>query len=316
MRARDRSDSGVAPEARAQIAREGRVGVKRLPVKPAPGARPAAGRVNDAGSRGAASAARLDVSLVERGLADSREQAARLILAGAVTVDGRRVDKAGARVGPASVVEVMARQRFVSRGGDKLAHALDAFGVSPAGRVCLDVGASTGGFTHCLLERGASRVYAVDVGQGQLDPRLRADGRVVVMEKTNARQLGGAAFPAPPALATLDVSFISLEKVLPVVFGTLARNGEVVALVKPQFEVGKGLIGRGGVVHDPAQHQMVMARMARFSVLHGWHVRGVTASPLRGPKGNREFFLHLTLTGRTVPSLDALITRVTAEQTS
>lgn len=250
---------------------------------------------------------RLDVVLMARGLADSREKAARLIMAGSVLVEGQRVDKAGALVAPGAAVEVAARPKFVSRGGDKLAHALDAFGLSPKGRVCLDVGASTGGFTHCLLERGASRVYAVDVGQGQLDAKLRADGRVVVMEKTNARQLPPDAFPEPPDLATVDVSFISLEKVLPSVFGVLGPDGETVALVKPQFEVGKGMVGKGGVVRDAAHHRGVISRVARFAVLHSWHVRGVTASPLKGPKGNREFFLHLTKTGRTVPELDQQI---------
>ena len=152
-------------------------------------------------------------------------------------------------------------------------------------------------------------MYAVDVGQGQLDASLRADGRVVVMEKTNARQLAADAFPDSPALATLDISFISLEKVLPSVFGVLTHDGEAVALVKPQFEIGKGLVGKGGVVRDAAHHRTVVSRVARFCVLHGWHVRGVTASPLKGPKGNREFFLHLTRSGRTASDLDALIAK-------
>jgi 23S rRNA (cytidine1920-2'-O)/16S rRNA (cytidine1409-2'-O)-methyltransferase len=217
------------------------------------------------------------------------------------------VDKPGVLVAPSADLRVTARPKFVSRGGDKLAHALGAFAVSPKGRVCIDVGASTGGFTHCLLEAGASRVYAVDVGQGQLDASLRADGRVVVMEKTNARQLPHDAFPDAPGLATLDVSFISLEKVLPSVFAVLRPDGEAVALVKPQFEIGKGLVGKGGVVRDAAHHRTVVSRVARFCVLRGWHVRGVTASPLKGPKGNREFFLHLTRAGRTAPDLDALI---------
>ena len=252
---------------------------------------------------------RIDVALVARGLCESREKAARLLLAGSVTVDGKRVDKPGVLVAPSADLRVTARPKFVSRGGDKLVHALDAFAVSPKGRVCIDVGASTGGFTHCLLEGGASRVYAVDVGQGQLDASLRADGRVVVMEKTNARQLPPDAFPDAPVLATLDVSFISLEKVLPSVFAVLTAEGEAVALVKPQFEIGKGLVGKGGVVRDAAHHRTVVSRVARFCVLHGWHVRAVTASPLKGPKGNREFFLHLTRTGRTAPDLDALIAK-------
>jgi len=255
---------------------------------------------------------RLDVALVERGLVESREKAARLILAGDVSVDGQRVDKAGALVTPGARLELAARPRFVSRGGDKLAHALITFGISPRGRVAIDVGASTGGFTHCLLEQGAVKVYAVDVGQGQLDAKLRADGRVVVMEKTNARNLPVDSFPESPDLATVDVSFISLEKVLPSVYGVLTSQGEAIVLIKPQFEVGKGQVGKGGVVRDNADHRAVIARLARFAVLHGWHVRGVTASPLKGPKGNREFFLLLTKTGRTLAELDALITKVTA----
>jgi 23S rRNA (cytidine1920-2'-O)/16S rRNA (cytidine1409-2'-O)-methyltransferase len=256
---------------------------------------------------------RLDVLLVTRGLAPTREKAARLILAGLVQVDGQRADKTGALVTGSAQIQVAPGRRFVSRGGEKLAPVLSLFGVSPRGRVCLDVGASTGGFTQCLLERGAVRVYAVDAGHGQLDAALRADGRVVVMEKTNARYLLAAAFNEAPDLATMDVSFISLEKVLPAVFNVLASTGEAVILVKPQFEVGKGEVGKGGVVRDRASHESVLRRLARFAVLHGWHVRNVAASPLKGPKGNREFFLHVSKTGRTSPDLDALLARVAAE---
>ena len=279
-----------------------------LAKKPNPGSvRPASGRTPVGGQ--AKVKERIDVALVSRGLAPTREKAARLLLAGAVLVDGRRVDKPGVLVAPGAELKVTARQKFVSRGGDKLAHALAAFRVAPKGRVCVDVGASTGGFTHCLLENGASRVYAVDVGQGQLDASLRADGRVVVMEKTNARQLTAEAFPDPPSLATIDISFISLEKVLSPVFTVLTPDGEAIALVKPQFEIGKGLVGKGGVVRDAAHHKTVVSRVARYCVLHGWHARGVAVSPLKGPKGNREFFLHLTRTGRTAADLDELITR-------
>lgn len=267
-----------------------------------------------AGESRAKTKIRLDVALVERGLLESREKAARVILAGDVLVDGQRVDKAGAMVTPGAKLELVARPRFVSRGGDKLAHALATFAIEPRGRVAIDVGASTGGFTHCLLEQGAVKVYAVDVGHGQLDAKLRSDGRVVVMEKTNARNLPVDSFPESPDLATVDISFISLEKVLPSVFGVLTSQGEAVVLVKPQFEVGKGQVGKGGVVRDGSHHRAVIARVARFAVLHGWHVRGVTASPLKGPKGNREFFLLLTKTGRTLTDLDALITRVAAEE--
>jgi 23S rRNA (cytidine1920-2'-O)/16S rRNA (cytidine1409-2'-O)-methyltransferase len=233
-----------------------------------------------------------------------------------VSVNGQKVDKGSVFVDQNALVEVAAGKSFVSRGGDKLAPVLDLLGVSPRGRVCVDIGASTGGFTQCLLARGAARVYAVDVGRGQLDSSLRADPRVVVMEKTNARHLVAAAFAETPDLATIDVSFISLEKVLPAIYGVLSREGEAVALVKPQFEVGKGLVGKGGVVRDPANHQDVLSRVARFAVLHGWHARGIAASPLKGPKGNREFFLHLSKTGRTLPDVAALIARVVSEESA
>ena len=252
---------------------------------------------------------RIDRLLVERGLVESREQAARLILAGEVLVDGKRVSKAGALVARDAGVELQGRSPFVSRGGEKLAHALDAFQMKVAGRVCLDVGASTGGFTDCLLQRGAARVYAVDVGVGQLDAKLRKDPRVVVMEKTNARALDPRIFGEQPTLAVIDVAFISLEKVLPSVFGVLAPRGEVIALVKPQFEVGREAVGKGGVVRDPALHRQAVARLARYAVLRGWHVLGVTASPLRGPKGNREFFLHCSSHGRTASDLESMIDR-------
>jgi len=252
---------------------------------------------------------RIDRLLVERGLVESREQAARLLLAGEVLVDGKRVSKAGALVARDAGVELQGRSPFVSRGGEKLAHALDAFQLKVAGRVCLDVGASTGGFTDCLLQRGAARVYAVDVGVGQLDAKLRKDPRVVVMEKTNARALDPRIFGEQPTLAVIDVAFISLEKILPSVFGVLAPRGEVIALVKPQFEVGREAVGKGGVVRDPALHRQAVARLARYAVLRSWHVLGVTASPLRGPKGNREFFLHCSSHGRTASDLESMIDR-------
>jgi 23S rRNA (cytidine1920-2'-O)/16S rRNA (cytidine1409-2'-O)-methyltransferase len=251
----------------------------------------------------------IDRLLVDRGLVDSRERAARHILAGEVLVDGERVDKAGALVATTGEVELRGRSPYVSRGGEKLAHALEHFRVKVAGRICLDVGASTGGFTDCLLQRGAARVYAVDVGTAQLDAKLRKDPRVLVFEQTNARALDPRIFPERPSLAVVDVSFISLEKVLPSVFGALATRGDTIALVKPQFEVGREAVGKGGVVRDPQQHRAAVARLARYSVLRGWHVLGVTASPLRGPKGNREFFLHLSLQGRTPAELEGMITR-------
>ncbi len=251
--------------------------------------------------------ARIDRLLVDRGLVESREQAARLILAGEVLVDARRVDKAGAMVAVDAEIELRGRSPYVSRGGEKLAHALEAFHVKAAGRVCLDVGASTGGFTDCLLQRGATRVFAVDVGTGQFDAKLRKDPRVVLMEQTNARGLDPRIFGEQPTLATIDVSFISLEKILPSVFGVLASRGEVVALVKPQFEVGREHVGKGGVVRDPGLHRAAVQRLARYAVLRGWHVLGCTASPLRGPKGNREFFLHCSSHGRTASDLESMI---------
>jgi 23S rRNA (cytidine1920-2'-O)/16S rRNA (cytidine1409-2'-O)-methyltransferase len=250
---------------------------------------------------------RLDKLLVENGLLPTREKATRSILAGDILVDGRRVDKAGALVEPAAEIEIRGRSPYVSRGGEKLAHALEAFSVNARGRICIDVGASTGGFTDCLLQRGATRVYAVDVGSGQIDDKLRRDERVVVMENTNARGLDPRIFGDKPSLAVVDVAFISLEKVLPAIFGVLERGGEVVALVKPQFEAGREAVGKGGVVRDPAQHRAVVSRVARYAILRGWHVLGVTASPLRGPKGNREFFLHLSMRGRTAADLESKI---------
>jgi 23S rRNA (cytidine1920-2'-O)/16S rRNA (cytidine1409-2'-O)-methyltransferase len=250
---------------------------------------------------------RIDRLLVERGLVESREKAARLLLAGEVLVDGQRVDKAGALIPADADIELKGRLPYVSRGGEKLVHALDRFQIKIEGRICVDVGASTGGFTDCLLQRGAAMVYAVDVGTGQLDDRLRRDRRVVLMEHMNARTLDPRLFGDQPTLAVVDVSFISLEKVLPAVFHVLGPKSEVIPLVKPQFEVGRDQVGKGGVVRDPALHRSVVQRVARFSVLRGWHALGCTASPLRGPKGNREFFLHLSVQGRTPGNLETQI---------
>jgi 23S rRNA (cytidine1920-2'-O)/16S rRNA (cytidine1409-2'-O)-methyltransferase len=238
---------------------------------------------------------RLDELLVARGLAETRAQAARLILAGRVRLGGARADKAGHLVRDGAAVELVATSPYVSRGGEKLAAALDAFRVSPRDRLCLDVGASTGGFTDCLLARGARHVYAVDVGHGQLHPRVRADIRVTALEGLNARGLAPATFQPPASLAAIDVSFISLEKVLPPVAACLALDGprDILALVKPQFEVGRGQVGKGGVVRDGRLHREVLLRVAGFAAAHGLAAHGVVASPLKGPKGNREFFLHL-----------------------
>jgi len=238
---------------------------------------------------------RLDVLLVEQGLVASREQARRLILAGAVTVDGQVAGKAGMLVPAEAEVAVQATLPYVSRGGLKLAHALDAFGLDVAGLVALDVGASIGGFTDCLLHRGAARVYAVDVGHGELHPRLRQDRRVIVLENTNIRYL--PSLPEMAAIATVDVSFISLELVLPVVWRLTTPTAQVVALVKPQFEAGRGQVGRDGVVRDQAVHRAVLERISAWAAAQGWRVRGLISSPLRGPAGNVEFLLHLAKVG-------------------
>lgn len=229
--------------------------------------------------------------LVERGLAPSREKARAAVLAGQVWADGQPVTKPGQLVDERASLSVTTRPRFVSRGGEKLAGALAAFELDVSGRVALDAGASTGGFTDCLLQAGAARVYAVDVGYGQLDYRLRTDPRVVVMERTNLRHLTG--LPEPVDIATLDLSFISLTKVLEPVRRLLRPGGLVVALVKPQFEARPEEVGRGGVVRDPLVHAAVLGRVAAWAVNHGFRVRGLTTSPVRGADGNREFFLLL-----------------------
>jgi 23S rRNA (cytidine1920-2'-O)/16S rRNA (cytidine1409-2'-O)-methyltransferase len=242
--------------------------------------------------------ARLDVWLVERGLAPSREKAQALVMAGRVRVDGQAAAKPGTAVPSDARVEVLAGPEHVGRGALKLEGALDAFGIDPAGRVAVDVGASTGGFTEVLLARGARRVYAVDVGRGQLHERLRGDARVVVRERVNARALSPAHVPEPCALATVDVSFISVLKVLPALRVVLAATADVVVLVKPQFEVGRRLVGRGGLVKDPHLHGDVLAEVAaRATEEHGYAVWGAVPSPIAGMEGNREFFLHLRPAG-------------------
>ena len=239
---------------------------------------------------------RLDQLLVDRGLADSRARAQALILAGKVRVgDGdaaRRDHKPGDQLAPTAAVAVEQPDPYVSRGGHKLAAALDAFKIDPAGATALDVGASTGGFTDVLLQRGARRVYALDVGRGQLAEPLRRDARVVSLERTNARTLTTTTLPEPIDLAVIDVSFISLDKVLGPVTTTLAPHAPIVALVKPQFEAGKGRTERG-VVKDPALHREVLERATAFAATLGLGTRDLIASPLLGPEGNREFLVHL-----------------------
>ncbi|HEX2466225.1 MAG TPA: TlyA family RNA methyltransferase [Thermoanaerobaculia bacterium] len=237
---------------------------------------------------------RLDLLLVERGLFETREQAQRALMAGAVAVNGRRVDKAGTAVAVDSLLEVAGpREPFVSRAGRKLAAALDHFAIDPRGRVCLDVGAGTGGFTDCLLQRGAVRVYALDVGRGQLHASLRADPRVVVLEGRNARHLDANEVPEPIDLMTIDVSFISLRLVAPAVIGCLAAGGDLVALIKPQFEAPRGSVGKGGILRDEELRRSVIAERARDLEVLGLDLLGVIDSPVTGAGGNREPLAHL-----------------------
>lgn len=241
---------------------------------------------------------RLDQLLVDRGLFPSREQARRAVMAGIVEVDGRRVDKPGTAVAEAARLEVQGpKEPFVSRAGRKLAHALDHFGadfdVSPAGRVCLDVGASTGGFTDCLLQRGAVRVYAVDVGYGQLDQRLRNDPRVVVMERINARHLAPDALLEKCRLVTIDVSFISLAKVVPALLPHLEPGGLLLPMIKPQFEAGRGVVGKGGILRDEEVRDQVVRGCAAELAGLGLELLGLHDSPVHGTGGNREAFALL-----------------------
>jgi 23S rRNA (cytidine1920-2'-O)/16S rRNA (cytidine1409-2'-O)-methyltransferase len=237
---------------------------------------------------------RLDVLLVERGLAPTRERARALILAGRVEVGGRVVDKAGTGVAAdADVVLAAPDHPYVGRGGLKLAHALDAFGIDPRGRRALDVGASTGGFTDVLLQRGAASVIAVDVGHGQLDWRLRTDPRVIVREGLNARTLAAADLPHLVSIVTIDVAFISLRLILPALPPLLEAEHDIVALVKPQFEAGRDEVGKHGLVTDPAVHAAVIDRVARAASEVGFVRVNMTPSPITGATGNREFFLHL-----------------------
>jgi 23S rRNA (cytidine1920-2'-O)/16S rRNA (cytidine1409-2'-O)-methyltransferase len=233
---------------------------------------------------------RLDMAVVERGLAESREKAQRLILAGAVRVDGQVADKAGRPCDADAVIEVEAGEKFVSRGGGKLEAAFETFSLDVAGLVCADIGASTGGFTDCLLQHGAAKVYAIDVGKGQMDWRLRNDSRVVVREGLNARFLSERDIPERFQFAVVDVSFISLTLILPPVTKLIAPGGQIVSLIKPQFEAGRELVGKGGVVRDPAVREDVIERIRQFGTRTlplDWV--GLCESPLKGPAGNVEF---------------------------
>lgn len=241
---------------------------------------------------------RLDQALVERGLCDSREKAKRAILAGQVRINQQHARKPSDRVTPADELTLVAAERYVSRGGLKLEHGLVHFGLDVTGCTAIDLGASTGGFTDCLLQHGAARVYAVDVGRGQLAWKLRRDSRVIVMEQTNARHLRPEAFPAPFApvpLVVVDCSFISLQRILPPAVALLAPGGRILALLKPQFEAGKAEADRGaGVIRDPGVHERVLAELRSFATDElrlTW--RGVVESPLLGPAGNKEFLVLL-----------------------
>jgi 23S rRNA (cytidine1920-2'-O)/16S rRNA (cytidine1409-2'-O)-methyltransferase len=235
---------------------------------------------------------RLDLALVARGLAESREKAQALIVAGLVTVDGKPAQKSAELVGPDAALVVQTADGFVSRGGEKLEQALATFGIAVDGLVCLDAGASTGGFTDVLLRRGAKRVYAVDVGHGQLDWRLRGDDRVVVMERTNIRTL--ESLPEQVDAAVADLSFISLRLALPTISRLTRPGAPIVTLVKPQFEAGKDQVPRGGVVRDPAVHRRVLLDLWDWTLANGLTPRGLTPSPIRGPAGNVEFLLWMT----------------------
>ncbi len=238
-------------------------------------------------------AIRIDRLLVEKGLAKSRPQALRLIAAGLVTVEGKAVVKAAQKFSENSEIVLTGDDpcRWVSRAGLKLEHAAAHFALDFRGRVVLDIGASTGGFTEVALEGGAAHVYAVDVGEGQMDAALRADARVTVMEKTNARDLVPEMFARPPDMVVCDASFISLEKILPAALGIAEKGAVLVALIKPQFEAGKGNLGKGGIVKDAELHRQICADTAAFLDNAGWTVRGLTDSPIDGADGNKEFLI-------------------------
>ncbi len=252
---------------------------------------------------------RLDEALVQRGLADSRSRAQALILAGDALVNSSPVIKAGAMVRCGDELAIKTPPRFVSRGGEKLDKALDVFSVDVAGASVADFGASTGGFSDCLLQRGASRVFAIDVGYGQLAERVRTDPRVVIMDRTNVRHV--EALPEPVQLVVIDVSFIGLKLVLPAAKSVLDDNGGIVALVKPQFEAGKGQVGKGGVVRDPAIHRRVLEEMFQHAADLDLGIIGLIDSPIRGPAGNVEFLVHLR-PGAASIQRDAAIDRVIA----
>jgi 23S rRNA (cytidine1920-2'-O)/16S rRNA (cytidine1409-2'-O)-methyltransferase len=237
---------------------------------------------------------RIDSLVVEKGLAENRTKAQALIMAGQVLVAGKAAVKPGTMVSEDTTITVLEPSPFVGRGGIKLKHALDCFNLDVSGKTAADIGASTGGFTDCLLKRGANRVYAIDVGYGQLDYRLRQDSRVVVMERVNARYQINV--PEKVDLATMDLSFISVEKVIPSVAGVVKQNGCLLVLIKPQFEAKRGEVGKGGVIKSPSVHASVLGRFIAWATEHGLRLKGLTESPILGASGNREFFVLLMLT--------------------
>jgi len=251
---------------------------------------------------------RIDLLMVDQGLCSSRTKAQRLIMAGEVRVDEKLVTKPGTQVLTAATITIAERLPFVSRGGYKLQAALDAFDVSVEHKTIADVGASTGGFTDCMLQRGAQRVYAIDVGYGQLAWSLRNDERVVVMERTNARHL--RELPEPIDLATVDVSFISLKLILPRIHDWLVPGGSVIALIKPQFEAGRAQVGKGGVVRDPAVHRQVLQRILTWAAQNGLPPQGLIRSPIKGPAGNIEFLTALTKSTSDGIEIAAAIDRI------
>ena len=237
---------------------------------------------------------RLDVLLVGRGLAQSREKAKAIIMSGNVFVDGQREDKAGTMFPDTVNIEVKGYvQKYVSRGGLKLEKAMDHFDVTLQDKVCMDVGSSTGGFTDCMLQNGASKVYAVDVGHGQLDWKLRNDPRVVCMERTNIRYVTPEDLQEPPAFVSIDVAFISLTKVLEPVKNVMTEDGQVVCLIKPQFEAGREKVGKKGVVRDKSVHENVVEAITSFACENGFKVLGVDFSPIKGPEGNIEYLMYI-----------------------
>jgi 23S rRNA (cytidine1920-2'-O)/16S rRNA (cytidine1409-2'-O)-methyltransferase len=239
---------------------------------------------------------RFDLLLVEKGFFASRQRARAMIMAGKVLVNNIRIDKPGVTVSESDAIEILGKDiAFVSRGGLKLASALENFKLSVNNLVCLDVGASTGGFTDCLLQNGAARVYAVDVGYGQLAWKLRNDPRVVVFERTNIRHMAPETLPEAVDIVTVDVSFISLKIVIPAIMGFMQNDARIIALIKPQFEVGKGQVGKGGVVRDRRLHTKVIEDLTAFFENSGFASESVIPSPILGPKGNREFFIFLKL---------------------